>query len=87
VDRGSISMMQTCKNKETGLSNMVLHIISFFLLPKESYINWTITDLGYFGKEIVRKRSIDWLNGVLFAIQKIRLSSVFTTLGSRIQFY
>jgi hypothetical protein len=40
------------------LTNMVVYMISFFLLPKGFYTNSIIIDLDFFGKGVARKRNI-----------------------------
>jgi hypothetical protein len=52
---------------------------------KESYINWITNGLDSFGKGTSRKRNIDWLKGVLFAVPKPRVGLVFMTFRSRIR--
>lgn len=49
------------------LTNMILYMISFFQLPKEVLQRWDYFHRDSFGKWIVRKRSIDWLNGTSYA--------------------
>jgi hypothetical protein len=68
------------------LTNIILHMISFFLVPKESCTNQIITILDSFGKGTTRKRNIDWLKRVS-VVPKIRVGLVFTTLRSKIQPY
>jgi hypothetical protein len=46
-------------------------------------IDWIIFDQDYFGKEIVRRRNTDPLNGVLFVAQEIKEGMVFMTLTLR----
>jgi hypothetical protein len=54
------------------LTNMVLYMISFFLLPKGVLKSAIIIVLDSFGKGIVRKKNIDWSSGVLFVDPRIR---------------
>jgi hypothetical protein len=44
----------------------------------------SVTGLDSFGKGTVRKRNIDWLNGVSCALPKTRVGLVFMTLRSKI---
>jgi hypothetical protein len=54
------------------LTNMILYIISFFLLPKGFYTRSIIIDLDSFDMGTMKKRNIDWLNEVWFADPRIR---------------
>jgi hypothetical protein len=47
-------------------------------------MNWIIIGLELFGKGTVRKRNIDWLNTVLFAVPKTRVDLVFMTLRPKL---
>jgi hypothetical protein len=70
------------------LTNMVLHMISFFLLQKGVLHKMDyFIGLDSFGKGIVRKRNIDWLNGMLFVVPKARAGLVFMTSRSRTRPY
>jgi hypothetical protein len=51
------------------------------------YTSSITIDLDYFGKEIARKRNIDWLNGMLFVVPKIRVGCEYMTLKSKTQPY
>ena len=51
---------------------------------KEFYIDWITSDQDFFGKEIVRERNIDWLNGVWSTVPKTKAGWEFMTLMLRI---
>jgi hypothetical protein len=50
---------------------------------KESCKYWIPSNKGSFVKEMVRKRSIDWLNGMWVAAQRTKVDLVYKTLRSR----
>jgi hypothetical protein len=54
-------------------------MISFFILPKGVLHKLDYYRSRFFGKGIVRKRNIGWLNGVWFAALKIREGLGFMT--------
>jgi hypothetical protein len=67
------------------LSNMVLHMISLFLLPKGVLHKLDYYRSRFFWQGTLTKRNIDWLNGMLSAVPKTRVGLAFMTLRSRIQ--
>jgi hypothetical protein len=69
------------------LSNMVLHMISFFLLPKEVLHKLDYYRSRFFWRGDSEKKNIDWLNRVLCVLLKTRVGLVFITLRLKIQPY
>jgi hypothetical protein len=69
------------------LTNMVLYMVSFFLLPKGVLHKLDYYRSRFFGKGTARKRNIDWLNGMWYADLKIRGGWGFMTLRSKTQPY
>jgi hypothetical protein len=61
------------------LSNMVLHMISFFLLPKGVLYKLDYYWSRFFWQGNSEKRSIVWPNGVLFAVLRTKEGLVFMT--------
>jgi hypothetical protein len=55
-------------------------MISFFSCQKVFYTSPITIDRDSFGKGIAIKRNIDWLNGVWFAVPKIRVGWEYMTL-------
>jgi hypothetical protein len=66
------------------LTNMVLYMISFFLLPKGVLKKLDYYRSRFFGKGVVRKRNFDWSSGILFVHPRIREGWVFMIFMSRI---
>ena len=58
-----------------------------FSCQKESCVNWIISDQDSFGKEIVKRKNIDWLAGMLYADQKTRVDWVLLIFRSRTRLY
>jgi hypothetical protein len=53
------------------LTNMVMYIMSFFLSQKGVLHEIDYYVSRFLGKGIAKKRSIDWLSGMLYADPKI----------------
>jgi hypothetical protein len=69
------------------LSNMVMHMISFFLFPKG-----VLHKLDYYRSRVFwqvdsEKKKYRLANGVCFVVLKIRVGSVFMTYRSKIRSY
>jgi hypothetical protein len=62
------------------MSNIVLYILSFFLLPKGVLNRLNFSDQDYFGRATVKIRNIDWISEVWSVPQKTIVGLVFTIL-------
>jgi hypothetical protein len=69
------------------LSNMVLHMISFFLLPKGVLHKLDDYRSRFFWQGDNKKKNTNWLNGVSCVLLKTRAGLVFMTLRPKIQPY
>jgi hypothetical protein len=69
------------------VTNMALHMISFFLFPKAVFHKLDYCRSRFFCKGTVRKITTDWLNEASFVVLKTRVGLVFKTLRSKMRLY